>query len=81
MFLTQTLAILLTGKLAKLIAIIDSFMDQSYNLFTTSLEDHHFEEYQNDPGEDASVIRNNWQIVETQANVSEQSYREDEHSR
>lgn len=59
MFLIRAMVILLTGKLAKVIAILDSFMEQSYNLFTASLEDHHFEEYHNDSGEDAAIIGNN----------------------
>lgn len=45
------------------------------------MEDHHLEEHDDDPGKDASVIREDRQIIETQANVSEQSYHEDEYDR
>lgn len=81
MLVTRTPVILLTGKLAELIATINSLVEQSYDLLTTSLEDHHLEKHDNDPGEDTTVVRDDRQVVETQANVSEQSYYENEHDR
>lgn len=70
----------LTGKLAELIATVDSLPKQSHDLLATCLEDHHFEEHDDDPGEDASIVRNDWQVVQARTNVSQQSHHEDEHN-
>jgi len=78
---TRTPVILLTGKLAESIAIANGLAEQSYNLLTPSLEDHHLEEHDDDAGKNATIIRDDRQIVETQANVSKQSYHEDEYDR
>ena len=71
MLIDYTNAILLTGKLAEFNTTADNFAEQSFDFLMTSLEDHHFEEHDDDPGKDASVVRNDWQIVKTHANVSE----------
>lgn len=45
------------------------------------MKEHHFEEHDEDPGEDASVIGNDRQIVEAEINVGKQCCGEDEHDR
>jgi len=72
---------LLTAELAKLIAVVDGRVEQSRYPFTVNLEDQHFEEHHEDPGEDASVVADDEDIVETHADVSEQRHYEDEHDR
>lgn len=81
MLITRTLIILLTGKLAESIAGVDGLAEQSYDLLTASLEDHHLEEHDDDSGEDAAVVRDDRQVVKIQANISKQSYHEDKHDR
>jgi len=56
-------------------------VEQSCYPFTANLEDQHFEEHYEDPGEDASVVADDGDIVETHADVSEQRHHEDEHDR
>lgn len=45
------------------------------------MENQHLEEDHEDPGEDASVVGDDRDIVEAQANVGQQSYREHEYDR
>lgn len=72
---------LLTGKLAKSTATVDSLAEQSCDLLAAKLEDHHFEEHDGDPGEYAAVVGDDREVVKACADVGQQSDREDEHDR
>lgn len=81
MLVARISAGLLTGKLAKSTATVDSFAKQSCDLLTAKLEDYHFEEHDGDPSENAAIVSDDRKVVEARVDIGQQSDRENEHDR